>query len=417
MSKIKDIKAMEVLDSRANPTVRCFVFLDDGCIGTATVPSGASRGKYEAAELRDRDSERYGGNGVLTAIKNVSGCIRDSLIGSDASDQEQIDLKMCNLDGTSSKKELGANAILSVSMAVCAAAASSMRIPLYSHIQRLCGEQIDKIQMPTPMMNVINGGVHADNNLDIQEFMIIPTANVSFDEKLRLGVAVYRSLKKIIKNQGLAYTIGDEGGFAPDLDTDEDALSMLSYAIISAGLNDASMRISIDAAAGEWYKNGKYESKKQAVAKSTDQMIEYFSVLSQKHGLFSIEDALGEDDYHGYEILTKRLSDKVMLVGDDLFVTNCERLKYGAGRGLGNAILIKPNQIGTVSETLKVIRLAKKFGYEHIISHRSGETEDTFIADLAVGTGAKYIKSGAPRGAERLAKYNRLLEIEAGLYM
>lgn len=417
MSKIKDIKAIEVLDSRADPTVRCCVFLDDGCIGTATVPSGASRGKYEATELRDGDSERYGGKGRLTAIKNVSGCIRDSLIGMEASEQEEIDLKMSNLDGTSNKKELGANAILSVSMAVCAAAARSMHIPLYSHIRRLFGEQKDEIVMPTPMMNVINGGVHADNNLDIQEFMIVPTANVSFSERLRLGVTVYRSLRRIITERGLAYTIGDEGGFAPDLEADEDALSMLSCAISSAGLDEASIRISIDAAAGEWYKNGKYESKKQAEAKGTDRMIEYFCALSQRYDLFSIEDALCEDDYHGYEILTKRLSDKVMLVGDDLFVTNCERLKYGAGRGLCNAILIKPNQIGTVSETLKVIRLAKEFGYEHIISHRSGETEDTFIADLAVGTGAKYIKSGAPRGAERLAKYNRLLEIESGLHM
>lgn len=415
MSKIKDIKAAEILDSRANPTLVCKVLLDDGSVGTARVPAGASRGKYEAHELRDKDAQRYGGMGALSAVSNVNGCIRNALIGEDVEDQEKIDLKMCNADGTQGKKNLGANAILSVSMAVCDAAAKAMCVPLYSHIASLLGEPLEKLSVPTPMLNVINGGAHAENNLEIQEFMLVPVGDGKFSEKLQRAVKVYKNIGRLLKESRIPFTLGDEGGFAPSLSSDEAALELLSEAIEEAGFRREDMSISLDAAAGEWYEGGRYLQRKRRQAKSTEKLIDYFSALSEKHGIFSIEDALAEDDYHGYERLSERLGKKVMLVGDDLFVTNAERLEYGAGRGICNAILIKPNQIGTVSEVLRVIRLAKSLGYTHIVSHRSGETEDSFIADLAVGTGAKFIKSGAPRGAERLAKYNRLLEIEAGL--
>ncbi len=417
MSKIKDIKAIEILDSRGNPTVRCKVYLEDGSIGVASVPSGASVGSYEALELRDKDEGRYSGKGTLKAVKNINEKIREQLLGIDAAEQSEIDGIMRHLDGTENKSSLGANATLAVSLAVCDASAKSKRIPLHRHISTLFGGEHAEgnLTLPTPMLNILNGGAHAKNNLEIQEFMILPLGFSAFSEKLRAGTEIYHALKKILTDEGYSFSIGDEGGFAPDFESDEVALDMILKAINAAGYSEKSVKLALDVASSEWYEGGSYSLRKRGEKKSTDQLIEYLGQLLDKYPIVSIEDGLSEDDYFGHERLTELLGDRTMLVGDDLFATNKSRLEYGIKRRIANTILIKPNQIGTLTEVLEVIALAKSGGYDYIISHRSGETEDSFIADLAVGTGARFIKTGAPRGSERLAKYNRLLEIEEGL--
>ena len=413
MSKIKNIYGLEIIDSRGNPTVRCKVVLEDGSVGVASVPSGASVGIFEAVELRDGDKTRYGGKGVLGAVKNINEVIRPALIGMDA-EQRAVDEKMIALDGTKNKSRLGANAILSVSLAVAQAAAKSMGIPLFGYIADYCeGMAITETPaLPCPMMNIVNGGAHAKNNLEIQEFMILPVGFEKFSERMRAGTEIYHALKKILTEEGYSFSIGDEGGFAPDFESDEVALDMICRAINAAGY-DGKVKLALDVASSEWYENGEYHLEKRDEKKTTEELMEYLQGLVEKYPIISIEDGLSEEDYEGHKKLTKLLGGKIMLVGDDLFATNKERLKTGIEGGMANAILIKLNQIGTLTETMDVINLAKSGGYEYIISHRSGETEDSFIADLAVGTGAKFIKTGAPRGSERLAKYNRLLEIDS----
>lgn len=413
MSKIKNIYGLEIIDSRGNPTVRCKVVLEDGSVGVASVPSGASVGIFEAVELRDGDKTRYGGKGVLGAVKNINEVIRPALIGMDA-EQRAVDEKMIALDGTKNKSRLGANAILSVSLAVAQAAAKSMGIPLFGYIVDYCeGMAItENPALPCPMMNIVNGGAHAKNNLEIQEFMILPVGFEKFSERMRAGTEIYHALKKILTEEGYSFSIGDEGGFAPDFESDEVALDMICRAINAAGY-DGKVKLALDVASSEWYENGEYHLEKRDEKKTTEELMDYLRGLVEKYPIISIEDGLSEEDYEGHKKLTKLLGGKIMLVGDDLFATNKERLKTGIESGMANAILIKLNQIGTLTETMDVINLAKSGGYEYIISHRSGETEDSFIADLAVGTGAKFIKTGAPRGSERLAKYNRLLEIDS----
>lgn len=413
MSKIKNIYGLEIIDSRGNPTVRCKVVLEDGSVGVASVPSGASVGIFEAVELRDGDKTRYGGKGVLGAVKNINEVIRPALIGMDA-EQRAVDEKMIALDGTKNKSRLGANAILSVSLAVAQAAAKSMGIPLFGYIADYCeGMAITETPaLPCPMMNIVNGGAHAKNNLEIQEFMILPVGFEKFSERMRAGTEIYHALKKILTEEGYSFSIGDEGGFAPDFESDEVALDMICRAINAAGY-DGKVKLALDVASSEWYEDGEYHLEKRDEKKTTEELMEYLQGLVEKYPIISIEDGLSEEDYDGHKKLTKLLGGKIMLVGDDLFATNKERLKAGIEGGMANAILIKLNQIGTLTETMDVINLAKSGGYEYIISHRSGETEDSFIADLAVGTGAKFIKTGAPRGSERLAKYNRLLEIDS----
>lgn len=413
MSKIKNIYGLEIIDSRGNPTVRCKVVLEDGSVGVASVPSGASVGIFEAVELRDGDKTRYGGKGVLGAVKNINEVIRPALIGMDA-EQRAVDEKMIALDGTKNKSRLGANAILSVSLAVAQAAAKSMGIPLFGYIADYCeGMAITgNPALPCPMMNIVNGGAHAKNNLEIQEFMILPVGFEKFSERMRAGTEIYHALKKILTEEGYSFSIGDEGGFAPDFESDEVALDMICRAINAAGY-DGKVKLALDVASSEWYENGEYHLEKRDEKKTTEELMDYLQGLVEKYPIISIEDGLSEEDYEGHKKLTKLLGGKIMLVGDDLFATNKERLKAGIEGGMANAILIKLNQIGTLTETMDVINLAKSGGYEYIISHRSGETEDSFIADLAVGTGAKFIKTGAPRGSERLAKYNRLLEIDS----
>lgn len=412
MSKIKNIYGLEIIDSRGNPTVRCKVVLEDGSVGVASVPSGASVGIFEAVELRDGDKSRYGGKGVLGAVKNINEIIRPALIGMEA-EQRSIDEKMIALDGTKNKSRLGANAILSVSLAVAVAAAKSSDIPLFGNLADIFGMEItENPALPCPMMNIVNGGAHAKNNLEIQEFMILPVGFEKFSEKMRAGTEIYHALKKILIDEGYSFSIGDEGGFAPDFESDEVALDMICRAINAAGY-DGKVKLALDVASSEWYEDGQYHLEKRGEKKTTEELTKYLEGLVEKYPIISIEDGLSEEDYEGHKKLTKLLGGKIMLVGDDLFATNKERLATGIEGGMANAILIKLNQIGTLTETMDVISLAKSHGYEYIISHRSGETEDSFIADLAVGTGAKFIKTGAPRGSERLAKYNRLLEIDS----
>ena len=413
MSKIIDVKALEIIDSRGNPTVRCAVYLEDGNVGIASVPSGASVGRYEAIELRDNDKSRHGGKGTLLAVKNVNEKIRPALLGMDADNQRDIDEAMLKLDGTKNKSLLGANATLATSLATAVAAARSKKIPLYKHISTLFGDNLENIKTPVPMLNILNGGAHAKNNLEIQEFMILPVGFDSFSERLRAGTEIYHTLKKILIDEGYSFSIGDEGGFAPDFESDEVALEMITKAINAAGYDDTKIKLALDVASSEWYEGGSYHLEKRGEVKSTDELMSYLGELTEKYPIISIEDGLSEDDYFGHERLTAAMGNQIMLVGDDLFATNKERLEYGISRGIANAILVKLNQIGTLTETLEVINLAKENGYKYIISHRSGETEDSFIADLAVATSAPYIKTGATRGSERLAKYNRLLEIEA----
>lgn len=408
--EIREIRAREILDSRGMPTIEAVVELFDGTRGVASVPSGASVGKYEAVERRDVDSPRYRGRSVLGTARGVEELISPALFGRSVFEQAAIDRALCELDGTENKKRLGANATLAVSLASARAAALCNGIPLFASL----GGQTAK-RLPVPMFNVINGGLHADNNLEIQEFMILPTGSLAFCEALRAGAEIYHTLKKILSKKGYSTGIGDEGGFAPDLKCDEEAIELLCEAVIQAGYKTEDVKIALDVAASGWAENKIYKMPKSGKALDSDELIGYYERLISEYPIISIEDGLGEDDEEGFIALTERLGGRIMLVGDDLFVTNEERLKRGIAKKYANTILIKPNQIGTLTETLNVIDLARRSGYKYIISHRSGETNDAFIADLAVATGAPFIKAGAPCRGERLAKYNRLTEIEASL--
>lgn len=411
MMTITHVLAREVLDSRGNPTVEVEVYLDTGARGRAIVPSGASTGAHEAVELRDGDKERYLGKGVLKAVQNVNDVIAPELVGMDALEQVAIDRLLIELDGTPNKGKLGANAILGVSMAVARAAAESLGLPLYAYL----GGFNAKV-LPVPMMNILNGGKHADNNVDIQEFMIMPVGAKSFAEGLRMGVEVFHSLKAVLKEKGLATSVGDEGGFAPNLSSNEEALQTIMAAIERAGYRPGEdVRLALDVASTELYRDGAYHLAGEGVTKSADEMIAYYKELVEKYPIISIEDGLAEDDWDGWKKLTETLGEKVQLVGDDLFVTNTNRLSRGIEAGVGNSILVKVNQIGTLTETFDAVEMAKRAGYTAVISHRSGETEDTTIADIAVATGAGQIKTGAPSRTDRVAKYNQLLRIEEEL--
>lgn len=411
MKTIKDIKAREVIDSRGNPTVEADVVLVSGITGSAMVPSGASTGKFEALELRDGGS-RYLGKGVQKAVANVNGPIRSLLIGKDAGDQHAVDKAMIAADGTDNKANFGANAILAVSLAAAKASAVTDELPLYAGIGKT-----GAVTLPVPMMNILNGGAHAANNIDIQEFMVMPVGAPSFAEGLRWCAEVYHTLAKILKEQGLATAVGDEGGFAPNLPNDEAAITYILDAIKKAGYTPGQdFVLAIDAAAGEWeLESGGYHQPKSGKGYTTDEMVAYWQDLVDRYPIASLEDGLGEEDWTGWKKLTDAIGDRVQLVGDDLFVTNPERLKKGIDMGCANAILIKLNQIGSLSETLDAIRMAHEAGYAAVVSHRSGETEDTTIADLAIAVNAGQIKTGAPARSERVAKYNRLLRIEEEL--
>ncbi len=412
MSKplIKKITAREILDSRGNPTVEATVVLTDDVVGVASAPSGASTGSFEAHERRDKDSARYGGKGVLGAVAAVNKQIAAALAGANAGEQCEIDRLLISLDGSENKHRLGANATLAVSLAVARAAASFYRMPLYRYLGGTNARTL-----PVPMMNILNGGAHAANNVDIQEFMILPVGAESFAEAMRWGSEVYHKLGALLRARGLSCTVGDEGGYAPNLENDEAALSLLTEAIFAAGYDDKKIKIALDVAAGEWESEGSYLQPKRGKRMSRAELIDEWCDFCTRYPIISIEDGLGEEDFAGVAELTDRLGARTMLVGDDLFVTNEKRLIRGIEARAANAILIKPNQIGTLSETLQVIRTARAAGYRHILSHRSGETEDTTIADIAVATNAPFIKSGAPARSERVAKYNRLLRIESAL--
>lgn len=405
---IADIYAREIMDSRGNPTVEVEVYLEDGSMGRAQVPSGASTGAHEAVELRDNDQARYKGKGVLNAVDNVNDEIAEILIGMDAMDQVLIDNTMLLLDGTENKSKLGANAILGVSMAVAKAAAASLGMPLYKYLGG-----INAKQLPVPMMNILNGGAHADNNVDIQEFMIMPVGADSFSEALRMCSEIYHTLKSVLKAKGLSTAIGDEGGFAPNLASNEEAIKVILEAIEKAGYRPgAEVMIALDVAATEMYKDGSYHLEGEGVVKTSAEMVAYYEMLVNKYPIVSIEDGLSEDDWDGWKLLTETIGGCVQLVGDDLFVTNVERLHQGIKADTANAILVKVNQIGSITETFDAIEMAKRAGYTCIISHRSGETEDTTIADIAVALNAGQIKTGAPARTDRVAKYNQLLRIE-----
>ena len=408
MAVITDVYAREIMDSRGNPTVEVEVYLEDGTIGRAAVPSGASTGQFEAVELRDSDSPRYLGKGVLQAVANVNDIIAPAILGFDASEQVAIDRIMIELDGTPNKAKLGANAILGVSMAVARAAAESYDLPLFQYLGGTNAKEL-----PVPMMNILNGGAHADNNVDIQEFMIMPIGATSFMEALRYCAEVYHTLKSVLKAKGLATGVGDEGGFAPNLGSNEEALQVITEAIEKAGLVvGKDIVFAIDAASSEFYKDGKYHLAGEGKVKTAAEMVEYYAELCEKYPIYSIEDGLAEEDWEGWKLLTDCLGKTVQLVGDDLFVTNTERLSRGIKEDTANAILIKVNQIGTLTETFDAIEMAKRAGYTAVISHRSGETEDSTIADIAVAVNAGQIKTGAPARSERVAKYNQLLRIE-----
>ncbi|MBB3046029.1 enolase [Litorivivens lipolytica] len=415
MAEIVDIKAFEVLDSRGNPTVQADVVLASGAIGTACAPSGASTGSREALELRDGDKSRYLGKGVLKAVANINTTIRDLLMGRDAEDQRAIDQAMIDADGTENKGKLGANAILAVSLATAKAVAAEKGIPLYQHIADINGTP-GEYTMPVPMMNILNGGEHADNNVDIQEFMVQPVGADSFAEALRQGAEIFHALKKVLVSRGLNTAVGDEGGFAPNLPSNEAALEVIAEAVANAGYKlGEDITLALDCASSEFYKDGKYDLAGEGKVFDAAGFAEYLDGLSQKYPIISIEDGMDESDWEGWAILTKRIGDKVQLVGDDLFVTNTKILKRGIDEKVGNSILIKFNQIGSLSETLDAIKMAKDAGFTAVISHRSGETEDTTIADLAVATAAGQIKTGSLCRSDRVAKYNRLLRIEAEL--
>jgi enolase len=411
MSIITQVYAREILDSRGNPTVEVEVVLEDGTMGRAAVPSGASTGVHEAVELRDGDKRRYVGKGVIKAVENVNDVIAEALIGLDATRQIEIDEMLIRLDKTPNKAKLGANAILGVSMAVAKAAANYVGLPLYQYLGGTGAHEL-----PVPMMNILNGGSHADNNVDIQEFMIMPVGAVNFSECLRMNVEIYHALKGILKAKGLSTGLGDEGGFAPNLDSNAEALDVIMEAIVKAGYKPGKdIMLAMDVAASEFYKDGKYHMLAEGAPKTSTQMVNYLADLVAKYPIISIEDGLAEDDWKGWAALTKKLGDKVQLVGDDLFVTNAARLQMGIDKGVANAILIKVNQIGTLTETFRAVELAKRHGYTAIVSHRSGETEDTTMADIAVALNAGQIKSGAPARTDRVAKYNQLLRIEEDL--
>ncbi len=411
MTIIADVYAREILDSRGNPTVEVEVFLEDGTMGRAAVPSGASTGAYEAVELRDGDKERYMGKGVLKAVENVNITIAPELIGLDALDQVEVDRTMIDLDGTPNKGNLGANAILGVSMAVAKAAAKSLEMPLYKYLGG-----INAKALPVPMMNILNGGKHADNNVDIQEFMVMPLGAPNFAEALRMCAEIFHNLKGVLKGKGLNTAVGDEGGFAPNLKSNEEALQVIMDAVTKAGYKPGEdIMLALDVAATELYKDGKYHLEGEGMVKTADEMIDFYEELSGKYPIISIEDGLSEDDWEGWQKLTARLGKKVQLVGDDLFVTNTERLARGIETGTANSILIKVNQIGTLTETFDAIEMAKRAGYTAVVSHRSGETEDATIADIAVAANAGQIKTGAPSRTDRVAKYNQLLRIEEEL--
>jgi len=409
MSEIVDIYAREILDSRGNPTVEVEVYLESGVMGRAAVPSGASTGEREALELRDGDKSRYLGKGVLKAVTHVNEVITDALLGWEASDQSGIDRKLLDMDGTDFKSNLGANALLGVSLAVAKAAAEEAGLPLYQYLGGTNAKEL-----PLPMMNIINGGEHADNNVDIQEFMIMPSGAESFKEALRMGAEIFHALKKVLKDKGYNTAVGDEGGFAPDLKSNEEALEVIMEAIKAAGYKPGvDILLALDVAASELYKDGTYtlENEKQK-EKSAADMVEFYADLVERYPIISIEDGMAENDWDGWKLLTDRLGDRIQIVGDDLFVTNTKILKEGIDKGIANSILIKVNQIGTLTETLEAIEMAKRAGYTAVVSHRSGETEDTFIADLAVATNAGQIKTGSLCRTDRICKYNQLLRIE-----
>ncbi|PKM90359.1 MAG: phosphopyruvate hydratase [Firmicutes bacterium HGW-Firmicutes-12] len=411
MSTIADIFAREILDSRGNPTVEVDVILEDGSFGRAAVPSGASTGAYEAVELRDEDESRYMGKGVMKAVTNVNAVIAPALIDADALDQVGIDRILNEMDGTPNKGKLGANAMLGVSLAVAKAAADYIGMPLYRYIG---GANVK--ELPVPMMNILNGGKHADNNVDIQEFMVLPVGASSFSEALRMGAEVFHNLKAVLKKKGYNTSVGDEGGFAPNLSSNEEALEVIVEAIHAAGYKPGDdIRLALDVAATELYKDGEYHLAGEGLRKNSTQMVEYYSTLVDKYPIISIEDGLSEDDWEGWQEMTRVLGKRLQIVGDDLFVTNTEKLARGIQMGVGNSILVKVNQIGTLTETLDTIEMAKRAGYTVVISHRSGETEDVTIADLVVAVNAGQIKTGAPSRTDRVAKYNQLLRIEEEL--
>ena len=415
MANIIDIKAREVLDSRGNPTIEADVTLEGGFFGTACAPSGASTGSREALELRDGDKSRYLGKGVLKAVANVNGVVKEALIGMNALDQAALDNKMLELDGTDNKATLGANAILAVSLAAAKAAAVAKGVELYEHIADLNGTS-GQYSMPVPMMNIINGGEHADNNVDIQEFMVQPVSAPNFAEALRAGAEIFHSLKKVLSEQGLNTAVGDEGGFAPNLASNADALAAIKVAVANAGYElGKDITLALDCAATEFYVDGQYDMKGEGKVFTSEKFSDYLAELCEQYPIVSIEDGLDESDWDGWKYQTDILGKKVQLVGDDLFVTNTKILKEGIEKGVANSILIKFNQIGSLTETLEAIQMAKDAGYTVVISHRSGETEDTTIADLAVGTCAGQIKTGSLCRSDRVAKYNRLLRIEEQL--
>ena len=415
--KIEDVRALEILDSRGNPTIQVEVLTEDGYVGKASVPSGASTGSFEAVELRDGDKTRYFGKGVEKAVENVNKKIAKKIIGMNVFDQRKVDEEMIKLDDTPNKSNLGANAILGVSLAVAKAAAEILGLELYRYIGGIYGTEL-----PVPMMNILNGGKHSDNNISIQEFMIMPVGDITFNERLRRGAEIYHTLKNVLKEKGYSVGVGDEGGFAPNLDNEEQALDAIMEAIKKAGYEpEKDIMLALDIASTEMYdeakkinKNGYYFWKTKQF-KEKEEMIEYVVSLCEKYPICSVEDGLAEEDWEGWKVLTEKIGDRVQLVGDDLFVTNPQRLRRGIETNVANAILIKPNQIGTLTETLDTIKLAKENGYNTIISHRSGETEDTTIADIAVSVNAGQIKTGAPCRTDRISKYNRLLYIEQEL--
>jgi enolase len=412
VTSIAEIRGRQVLDSRGNPTVEAEVLLGSGASARAIVPSGASTGEHEAVELRDGDEQRYKGKGVLKAVENVNGEIAEALGGMDAADQRAVDAKMIELDGTSNKGRLGANAILAVSMAAARASANALQVPLYRYLGG-AGANV----LPVPMMNILNGGAHADNNVDFQEFMVMPVGAPSFSESLRWGVEVFQTLKGVLKKRGYNTAVGDEGGFAPSVKSNVEAIDVVLEAIQSAGYKPGEeIAIALDPAVSELYQDGKYVfMKSDKSSKTSEEMVKFWAKWVRDYPIVSIEDGLAEDDWNGWALLTKEVGDKIQLVGDDLFVTNVERLQEGVDKGVANSILIKVNQIGSVSETLDAIDLARRNGYTSVISHRSGESEDTFIADLAVATGAGQIKTGSASRTDRVAKYNQLLRIEEEL--
>ncbi len=415
MTEIIDVKAREILDSRGNPTVEADVILASGAVGSACAPSGASTGSREALELRDKDPQRYRGKGVLTAVGNVNKQIRSALLGMDAADQVALDKKMLELDGTENKANLGANAILAVSLAAAKAAAQAKNIPLYAHIAELNGTP-GQYSMPVPMMNILNGGEHADNNVDIQEFMVQPVGASSFAEALRCGAEIFHALAGVLKSRGLSTAVGDEGGFAPNLPSNESALEIIREAVAEAGyVLDKDVTLALDCASSEFYKDGSYQLSGEGKSFNAAGFADYLAELCNQYPIVSVEDGMDESDWEGWADLTRKLGDSVQLVGDDLFVTNTKILKRGIDEGIANSILIKFNQIGSLTETLEAIKMAKQAGFTVVISHRSGETEDTTIADLAVATSAGQIKTGSLCRSDRVAKYNRLLRIEEEL--